>query len=103
MDAAYIQAVVAHQLFHQVAAHLAEVPGHNQVKVLRGGAGVVQVVDQGLGGGGSHGGAHIIGILDAQVGDAPEEDLPDADIFGAAEGRGLAPNNQRAGGRRRPL
>ena len=50
---------------------LPQVPGEDQVEVPGTGAGVPEEGGQGIVGGGGHGGAHVVGVGDALVHDAP--------------------------------
>ena len=52
-------------------AHLAQVPGDNQVKILRRSSQIVKVGADGLKGAGSHGGSHVVGIGDTQIHNGP--------------------------------
>ena len=52
-------------------AHLAQVPGDNQVKILRRSPQIVKVGADGLKGAGSHGGSHVVGIGDTQIHNGP--------------------------------
>ena len=67
-----VDAVLFQNLVHQLAADRAEVAGEDQVVVRGGGAGVGQIVVQCLRGGGGHRCAHVVGVLDAKVCDAPK-------------------------------
>ncbi len=49
----------------------AQVPGDNQVKILRRSPQIVKVGADGLKGAGSHGGSHVVGIGDTQIHNGP--------------------------------
>ena len=64
-----LDAVILKQPRHDRVPDLAEVAGHDQVVVVRRAAGVGKVRLERLIGGGRHGGAHIVRVRDARVGD----------------------------------
>ena len=65
-------AVPTGKLQKHFLAQLPKVAGDDEVKILRGGLHVVKMGFDGGIGGGSHGRAHVVGVLDAKVGDGAD-------------------------------
>ena len=78
-------------------AQLAQVAGDDEVIKVRGAAGVLKMGREGGIGGGGHGGAHVVGVLDALV-----DDLAGGDVGHMGAGAGLG-QHHRPGAGDRPL
>lgn len=91
-----MHAVFREQVAQQRGAHGAEVAGVDAVVIRRPGRGVGEEVEQRLRCGGRHRGAHVRHVGHAEILDAPDRRVVDADAFPVAE-------HGAAGGRRGPL
>lgn len=65
------------QLAEQVAANGRQVPGEDQIVILRLGPRILKIVIEGVGRRGGHRGAHVVHIGDAEIGDTPDADRRD--------------------------
>ena len=73
----HVHTVLPEEVGDDLLTQQPQIAGDDEVVVLRGGGGSSEVRPQGVVGGGSHGGPHVVGIGDAPVHDASAGDVGD--------------------------